>query len=139
MFLAIPHLLPFADSPSHLQVHEVERRLSAVIAAEAGMSSYLLKQADKLTLGLVGAACLAALGDAYVKRAKTLEGDQSVVDAMLKEKERLQTERPQSSSVENDQVCIYYSSHATAVCKAYSVLGHMPLCTKVPTRTSSRL
>lgn len=82
------------------------------------MSSYLLKQADKLTLGLVGAACLAALGDAYVKRAKTLEGGQKVVDAMLKEKERLQTERPQSSSVESDQVCIYCSGHATTVCKA---------------------
>ena len=74
--------------------------------AFAGMSGFLLKQADKLTLGLVGAACLAALGDAYVKRVKTLEGGQKVVDAMLKEKERLQTEKPQSSSVESDQVRI---------------------------------
>ena len=74
--------------------------------ALARMSSFLVKQADKLTLGLVGAACIAALGDAYVKRVKTLEGGQKVVDAMLKEKERLQSEKPPSTSVESDQVRI---------------------------------
>ena len=81
----------------------------------AEMSSYLLKQADKLTLGLVGAACLAALGDAYVKRARTLEGGQKVVDAMLKEKERLRSERPQSSSAESNQVCSHCSGDAETV------------------------
>lgn len=68
------------------------------------MSSYLLKQADKITLALVGAACLAALGDAYVKRSASVEGGQKVVDAMKTEKERLKTENSQSSSMQSHQV-----------------------------------
>ena len=95
-----------------LQEDETKGRPQTVGEGLARMSSYLLKQADKLTLGLVGAACLAALGDAYVKRAKTLEGGQKVVEAMLKEKERLRNEKPQSSSVESDQVCSHCSGKA---------------------------
>lgn len=68
------------------------------------MSSTLLKQADKLTLGLVSAACIAALGDAYVKRVKTVDDGQKIVDAMYTEKQRLETEKPRSSSVHDDQV-----------------------------------
>ena len=68
------------------------------------MSSTLLKQADKLTLGLVGAACIAALGDAYVKRVKTVDDGQKIVDAMYTEKQRVETEKPRSSSVHDDQV-----------------------------------
>ena len=82
-----------------------------VLKRLAAMSSTLLKQADKLTLGLVGAACLAALGDAYVKRAKTREEGQKVADAMLTEKDRLQTDRPQSSSPKDDRVLILLSGH----------------------------
>ena len=90
-------------------MHVISRALAQAEAVKLkhkaeDMSSYLLKQADKITLGLVGAACLAALGDAYVKRAASVEGGQKVVDAMKTEKERLKTEKSQSSSMQSHQV-----------------------------------
>ena len=81
------------------------------------MSSTLLKQADKLTLGLVGAACIAALGDAYVKRVKTVDDGQKIVDALYTDKQRLENERPRSSSVHDDQV--------NSVRACYMLLAHM--------------
>lgn len=80
------------------------REASSGNACHKKMSSTLLKQADKITLGLVAAAGIAILGDAYFKRAKTAERGRKVVNAMQTEKERMRSDSQPSSSVQADQV-----------------------------------
>ena len=63
---------------------------------------------DKITLGLVAAACAAYLGDMYVKRAKTAEDGKKIVDAMHVEQEHLKTEQPGNSSVQRSKVKIVF-------------------------------
>ena len=53
---------------------------------------------------MVAAACAAYLGDMYVKRAKTAEDGQKIVDAMHVEQEHLKTEQPGTSSVQRSEV-----------------------------------
>ena len=59
---------------------------------------------DKITLGLVAAACVAYLGDVYVKRAKIAEDGQKIVDAMHTEQEHLKPEQPGRPSVQRNEV-----------------------------------
>lgn len=65
---------------------------------------------DKITLGLVAAACVAYLGDAYVKRAKIAEDGQKIVDAMHTEQEHLKPEQPGRPSVQRNEVEEIFSS-----------------------------
>ena len=58
----------------------------------------------------MAAACAAYLGDMYVKRTKTAEDGQKIVDAMHVEQEHLKTEQPGTSSVQRSEVEILFLS-----------------------------
>ena len=58
----------------------------------------------------MAAACAAYLGDMYVKRTKTAEDGQKIVDAMHVEQEHVKTEQPGTSSVQRSEVEIFFLS-----------------------------
>ena len=70
----------------------------------------------------MAAACAAYLGDMYVKRTKTAEDGQKIVDAMHVEQEHVKTEQPGTSSVQRSEVEIFsfQPCHHLSLCYAPS-------------------
>ena len=85
-------------------MHIVHKTTGNHYSIYLGARQRALPAQDKITLGLVAAACVAYLSDMYVKRAKNVEDGQKVVDAMHVEQEHLKTEQPGTPSVQRSEV-----------------------------------